>query len=154
MTYMTTYRDSGVEDLCIFQIFVAWIHRAGHSVLDQHLGFAFKTVCFDSKLNKWQKVPFRYSERGGKNLLLFSPLSLLLKRNWVRNLLRVMFKHYVICHGILSCASTLHLFRSRGSVLCLKLGSFEGNGSRFCYSLYINCVYLHLHVCIYSFYRI
>lgn len=35
-------------------------------------------------------------------------------------MLGVMFKHYVICHGILSYVSTLHLFRGRESMLCLR----------------------------------
>ncbi len=95
-------------------------------------------------LNKWPKVPFRYRKRGRK-LLILSLLFLLLKRNWVRNLLRVMFKHYVICHGILSCASTLHLFRGRKNVLCLRLASFEEDRG----NVYPQqCVFENMSVCV------
>ncbi len=103
-------------------------------------------------LNKWPKVPFRYRKRGRK-LLILSLLFLLLKRNWVRNLLRVMFKHYVICHGILSCASTLHLFRGRKNVLCLRLASFEEDRGNVypqqCVLKICTCVCVCVCVCVY-----
>lgn len=115
------------------------------------------TVCFDCKPNKWQKVPFRYrrGEKKEKKRLLLSLLSLLLKRNWVRNLLQVMFKHYVICHGILSCVSS-RLFRGRESGLCLRrcfLHSSGGHAGHFTYRvfLYRKLGILHTQINMYGY---
>lgn len=95
--------------------------------------FAFTTVCFGllsqatvsrclSNIAKqqWEKEVLGGGVRAS-GIGCSCSLPALRNRNWVRNLLPVMFKSYVICHGILSHTSTLYSFR----LLRSRLGSFE-----------------------------
>lgn len=75
-----------------------------------HFKYVFTIVCFGIwNQTTVSRCPLYIVKQQGGQVEYSAPA--LRNRKWVRNLLPVMFKYYVICHGILSHTSTLHSFR-------------------------------------------